>query len=61
LLYSFGAIMTVCEVQRHDALKRVLAVAMGGKDQSRRRDAIGRAAPQRSGSGKKREQRKVQS
>ena len=32
LLYSFGAIMTVCEVQRHDALKRVLAVAMGGKD-----------------------------
>jgi restriction system protein len=32
LLYSFGAIMTVCEVQRHDALKRVLAVAKGGKD-----------------------------
>jgi restriction system protein len=32
LLYSFGAIMTVCEVQRNDALKRVLAVAKGGKD-----------------------------
>jgi restriction system protein len=32
LLYSFGAIMTVCEVQRHDALKRVLAVVQGGKD-----------------------------
>jgi restriction system protein len=32
LLYSFGAIMTVCEVRRHDALKRVLAVAKGGKD-----------------------------
>jgi restriction system protein len=32
LLYSFGAIMTVCEVQRHDALKRVIAVAKSGKD-----------------------------
>jgi restriction system protein len=32
LLYSFGAIITVCEVQRHDALKRVLTVAKGGKD-----------------------------
>ena len=32
LLYSFGAIMTVCEVQRNDALKRVLAVAKSGKD-----------------------------
>jgi restriction system protein len=32
LLYSFGAIMTVCEVQRHNALNRVLAVAKGGKD-----------------------------
>jgi restriction system protein len=32
LLYSFGAIMTVCEVRRNAALKRVLAVAKGGKD-----------------------------
>jgi restriction system protein len=32
LLYSFGAFMTVCEVKRNDALKRVLAVAKGGKD-----------------------------
>jgi restriction system protein len=32
LLYSFGAIITVCEVQRNDTLKRVLAVAKGGKD-----------------------------
>jgi restriction system protein len=32
LLYSFGAIMTVCEIRRNDALKRVLAVAKGGKD-----------------------------
>lgn len=32
LLYSFGAIMTVCEVRRNDALKRVLAVVKGGKD-----------------------------
>jgi restriction system protein len=32
LLYSFGAIMTVCEVRRNDALKRVLTVAKIGKD-----------------------------
>jgi restriction system protein len=32
LLYSFGAIMTVCEVQRNDALNRVLAVARSGRD-----------------------------
>jgi restriction system protein len=32
LLYSFGAIMTVCEVRRNDALRRVLAVAKGGQD-----------------------------
>ena len=32
LLYSFGAIMTVCEVQRNNALHRVLAVAKTGKD-----------------------------
>jgi restriction system protein len=32
LLFSFGAIMTVCEVRRNDALKRVLAVAKSGKD-----------------------------
>jgi restriction system protein len=32
LLYSFGAIMTVCEVRRNDALKRVLAVARNRKD-----------------------------
>lgn len=32
LLYSFGAIMTVCEVKRNDALNRVLAVAKTGKD-----------------------------
>lgn len=32
LLYSFGAIGTVCEISRNDALNRVLAVASGGKD-----------------------------
>ncbi len=32
LLFSFGAIMTVCEVRRNDALNRVLAVAKVGKD-----------------------------
>jgi restriction system protein len=32
LLYSFGAIMTVCEIKRNDALNRVLAVATTGKD-----------------------------
>jgi restriction system protein len=32
LLYSFGAIMTVCEVQRNNALNRVLAVIKTGKD-----------------------------
>ena len=32
LLYSFGAIGTVCEIRRNDALNRVLAVAAGGKD-----------------------------
>lgn len=32
LLFSFGAIMTVCEIRRNDALKRVLTVAKGGKD-----------------------------
>jgi restriction system protein len=32
LLYSFGAIMTVCEVRRNDALRRVLVVVKGGKD-----------------------------
>jgi len=32
LLFSFGAIMTVCEIRRNDALNRVLAVAKGGKD-----------------------------
>lgn len=32
LLYSFGAIGTICEISRNDALNRVLAVAEGGKD-----------------------------
>ncbi len=32
LLYSFGAIMTVCEVKRNDALQRVLSVARSGRD-----------------------------
>ncbi|WP_419739229.1 restriction endonuclease [Ruegeria sp.] len=32
LLYSFGAIQTVCEVSRNDALNRVLSVANGGVD-----------------------------
>ena len=32
LLYSFGAIGTVCEISRNDALNRVLAVANGGRD-----------------------------
>ena len=32
LLYILGAIMTVCEVKRNDALRRVLAVAKTGKD-----------------------------
>ncbi len=32
LLYSFGAIMTVCEIKRNDALNRVLMVAKTGRD-----------------------------
>ena len=32
LLYSFGSIMTVCEVRRNDALNRVLSVAEHGID-----------------------------
>lgn len=32
LLYSFGAIMTVCEIKRNDALNRVLAVLKTGRD-----------------------------
>ena len=32
LLYSFGAIGTICEISRNDALNRVLAVAKGGND-----------------------------
>lgn len=32
LLYSFGAIMTVCEIKRNDALNRVVTVAKIGKD-----------------------------
>lgn len=32
LLYSFGAIGTVCQVKRNDALNRVLAVVSNGKD-----------------------------
>lgn len=32
LLYSFGAFMTVCEISRNDALKRVQAVLETGKD-----------------------------
>ena len=32
MLFSFGAIMTVCEISRNDALRRVLAVAKGAKD-----------------------------
>ena len=32
LLYSFGAFMTVCRIQRHDAERRVQAVLSGGRD-----------------------------
>lgn len=32
LLYSFGAFMTVCNISRNDAEKRVLAVLMGKSD-----------------------------
>ena len=32
LLYSFGAFMTICEISRNDALKRVQAVLATGKD-----------------------------
>lgn len=32
LLYSFGAFMTVCEISRNDALRRVLAVLETGRD-----------------------------
>jgi restriction system protein len=32
LLYSFGAFMTVCEIRRNDALRRVQAVVKTGKD-----------------------------
>lgn len=32
LLFSFGAVLTVCEIKRNDALNRVLAVARTSKD-----------------------------
>ena len=32
LLYSFGALMTVCNISRNDAVHRVQAVLKGGKD-----------------------------
>lgn len=32
LLYSFGAFMTVCNISRNDAVRRVLAVLDGGAD-----------------------------
>ncbi len=32
LLFSFGAVLTDCEIKRNDALNRVLAVAKDGKD-----------------------------
>jgi len=32
LLYSFGALMTVCEISRNDALQRVEAILETGKD-----------------------------
>lgn len=32
LLYSFGAFMTVCEISRNDALRRVQAVLQTGRD-----------------------------
>jgi len=32
LLYSFGAFMTVCRIQRHDAERRVQAVLSTGRD-----------------------------
>ena len=32
LLYSFGAYMTVCQIARNDAAKRVEAVLKGGRD-----------------------------
>ncbi len=32
LLYSFGAFMTVCEISRNDALRRVQAVLENGRD-----------------------------
>ncbi len=32
LLYSFGAFMTVCEISRNDALRRVEAILKAGKD-----------------------------
>jgi restriction system protein len=32
ILYSFGAAMTVCEISRNDALKRVEAILKTGKD-----------------------------
>jgi restriction system protein len=32
LLYSFGAFMTVCEIRRNDALRRVEAIVNSGRD-----------------------------
>jgi restriction system protein len=32
ILYSFGAVMTVCEISRNDALRRVEAVLKTGRD-----------------------------
>lgn len=38
LLHSFGAFMTVCQVQRNDAVQRVQAVLNGGRDSIRATD-----------------------
>jgi restriction system protein len=32
LLYSLGAFLTVCEIKRHDAVKRLAALAKNGRD-----------------------------
>jgi restriction system protein len=46
LLYSLGAIMTICEIKRNDAEKRVKALANGQAQNMRPTDTAALAAPE---------------
>lgn len=46
LLYSLGAIMTICQIQRNDAEKRVKALANGQAQSTRPTDTVALAVPE---------------